>query len=76
MYLKILQCYGFLIIFGEKFSEKIGVLTQNKAILCKIVIITLVFDKKTPIFSQKIVKIAENCDHNIDPRSLEEKTLA
>jgi hypothetical protein len=23
--------------------------------------------RKTPIFSPKIVKIAENCDHNIDP---------
>jgi uncharacterized MAPEG superfamily protein len=25
--------------------------------------------RKTPIFSQKSAKIAENCDHNIDPRS-------
>jgi hypothetical protein len=38
--------------------------TQNKAKLCKILIITLVFEKKD-IF---LPKIAENCDHNIDPR--------
>jgi hypothetical protein len=25
--------------------------------------------RKTPIFSPKLSKIAENCDHNIDPRS-------
>jgi hypothetical protein len=30
-------------------------------------IITLVFEK-TPIFCRKLAKIAENCDHNIDPR--------
>jgi hypothetical protein len=30
--------------------------------------ITLVFEK-TPIFSQKIGKIAENNDHNIEPRN-------
>jgi hypothetical protein len=29
-------------------------------------IITLVFEKNAT-FSQKIVKIAESCDHNIDP---------
>jgi hypothetical protein len=23
---------------------------------------------KTPIFRQKLAKIADNCDHNIDPR--------
>jgi hypothetical protein len=43
-------------IFSQKNSaKKIGVLTQNKAKLCKILIITLVFEK-TPIFSQKIVE--------------------
>jgi hypothetical protein len=24
--------------------------------------------RKTPFFRQKLAKIAENCDHNIDPR--------
>jgi tetrahydromethanopterin S-methyltransferase subunit B len=37
-------------------------LTQNKAKWCKILIITLVFEKKA-----KLSKIAENCDHSIDP---------
>jgi hypothetical protein len=36
-------------------------LTQNKAKLCKILIITLVFEKSANF---------ENCDHNIDPRFL------
>jgi hypothetical protein len=63
------RCYDFLNIFAKKFSEKIGVLTQNKAKLCKILIITLFFFKKNAnFFRQKLAKIAENCDHNIDPR--------
>jgi hypothetical protein len=57
----------FLNIFTEKFSEKIGVLTRNKAKLCKILIITLFFWEKRQFFCQKLSKIAENCDHNIDP---------
>jgi hypothetical protein len=56
----------FLNIFAKKFSEKMAFLTQNKAKLCKILIITLVFEKNTN-FCQKLSKIAENCDHNIDP---------
>jgi hypothetical protein len=39
------RCYDFLNIFAEKFSEKMVCLTQNKAKLCKILIITLVFEK-------------------------------
>jgi hypothetical protein len=31
-------------------------------------IITLVFKKKRQFFRLKLGKIAENCDHNIDPR--------
>jgi hypothetical protein len=27
------------------------------------------FLRKTPFFRQKLAKIAENCDHNIDPRT-------
>jgi hypothetical protein len=49
-------------IFSLKNSaKKLAFLTQNKAKLCKILIITLVFVKNA-IFSD------ENCDHNIDPR--------
>jgi hypothetical protein len=41
-------------------------LIQNKAKICKILIITLFFEK-TPIFCQKLSKIAENCDHKKTP---------
>jgi hypothetical protein len=58
------RCYDFKNIFAEKFSEKIGVLTQNKAELCKILIIALVFEKSTNFFRQKW---SENCDLDIDP---------
>jgi hypothetical protein len=44
----------FLNIFAEKFGEKISILTQNKAKLFKILIITLVFEKNANFF-------AENC---------------
>jgi hypothetical protein len=47
-------------IFSTKKCEKIGVLTQNKAKLCKILIITLVFDKNANFFGRKLAKIAEN----------------
>jgi hypothetical protein len=43
-------------------------LTQNKAKLSKILIITLVFLKRQ-FFRQKLSKIAENCNHNIDPKT-------
>jgi hypothetical protein len=43
-------------------------LTQNKAKLCNFFIITLVFEKNAKFFRRKLSKIAENCDHNIDPR--------
>jgi hypothetical protein len=51
-------------IFSPK---KLAFFTQNKAKICKIVIITLAFEKKRQFFSRKLAKIAENCDHNIDP---------
>jgi hypothetical protein len=43
-------------IFLPKKLQKLVFLTQNKAKLCKILIITLAFEKKPPIFSPKIVK--------------------
>jgi hypothetical protein len=49
----------FLNIFAEKFSKKLAFLTQNKAELCKNLIITLVFEKNA-IFSPKIVKNRRN----------------
>jgi hypothetical protein len=57
------RCYDFLNIFGEKFSEKLAFLAQNKAKLFKILIITLVFAKNANFFaenwqkSQKLVII-------------------
>jgi hypothetical protein len=63
------RCYDFKNIFAENFSKKMAFLTQNKAKLRKILIITLVFEKNA-IFCQKLSKIAENCDLNIDPRSV------
>jgi hypothetical protein len=56
-------------IFSPKNSaKKLAFLTQNKGELCKILIITLVFEK-TPFFRRKLAKISENCEHNIDPRT-------
>jgi hypothetical protein len=39
-------------IFAEKFSKKLAFLTQNKAKLCKNVIITLVFEKNANFFAE------------------------
>jgi hypothetical protein len=41
-------------------------LTQNKAELSEILIITLVFEKDANFFAENCPKIAENYDHNID----------
>jgi fructoselysine-6-P-deglycase FrlB-like protein len=60
--------YDFLNTLAEKFGGKMAFVTQNKAKICKILIITLVFEKNANFFCQKLSKIAENCDHNIDPR--------
>jgi hypothetical protein len=54
------------IFLPKKIAKKLAFLTQNKAKLYKIVIITLVFEKNAT-FCRKLSKIAENCDHNIDP---------
>jgi hypothetical protein len=42
-------------------------LTHNKAKVRKMLIITMVFEKNANFFCRKLAKIAENCDHNIDP---------
>jgi hypothetical protein len=57
-------------IFSPNFSvKKLAFLTQNKANLCKMLIITLVFENNDNFFAEKLSKIAENCNHNINPRS-------
>jgi hypothetical protein len=57
----------FFDIFAEKIGEKISVFAQNKAKLCKNWILKL-FLEKNAIFRRKLASVAENCDHNIDPR--------
>jgi hypothetical protein len=55
------------IIFSPKSSaKKLAFLTQNKAKLCKILIITFVFEKNVNFFRRKLSKIAENVI--IDPK--------
>jgi hypothetical protein len=62
------RCYDFKNIFAEKCCQKYWrFLAQTTASFCKIVIITMFFLRKTPIFRRKLAKIAENCDHNIGP---------
>jgi hypothetical protein len=62
------QCYDFLKILSSTNLEKMEFFAQNKAKLCKNWIITLVLGReKRQFFRRKLAKIAENCDHNIDP---------
>jgi hypothetical protein len=57
----------FKIFSPKKSAKKLVFLTQNKAKLFENMIITLVFEKNAIFCRQKLSKIAENCDHNIDP---------
>jgi hypothetical protein len=56
-------------IFSPKNLAKIlwVFLFKPLRVFCKNMIVTLVFEKKTPFFRRKWAKIAENWDHNIDP---------
>jgi hypothetical protein len=56
-------------IFSPKNLAKIlAFFALATASFCKNLIITLVFVKKSAnSFAEKLAKIAENCDHNIDP---------
>jgi hypothetical protein len=47
------QCYDFKNIFDKNLAKKLAVFAQNKAKLCKKLIITLVLEKNAN-FSQKI----------------------
>jgi hypothetical protein len=64
------RCYDFLIIFAEKFSEKIGVFDSKQSQILKKMIITLVFKKTANIFvenwgkSQKIALITSTPGRN------------
>jgi hypothetical protein len=57
-------------IFSPKNSGKNWRFWLETAKLCKILIITLVFEKNANFFCRKLSKIAENRDHNIDPWNL------
>jgi hypothetical protein len=61
------RCYDFKNIFAEKIAKKLAFLTLNKAKICKILIITLVFEKNAYFFIKKWQKSQKNCDHSIDP---------
>jgi uncharacterized PurR-regulated membrane protein YhhQ (DUF165 family) len=52
--------------FRRKNRQKWAFLAQNKATLFKNLVVTLVFEKNANFLRQKLSKIAENCDHNID----------
>jgi hypothetical protein len=64
------------IFLPKKSAKKLAFLTENKAKLCKILIITLVFEKNANFFRRNLSKIAENCDHNIDPRFCDFSSMA
>jgi hypothetical protein len=51
------QCYDFLNIFAKFFGKKLAFLTQNKANLYKMLIITSVFEKNANFFRRKSQKI-------------------
>jgi hypothetical protein len=60
--------FWFLKYFPWKFRRKnCRFLLKTKLNYSKI--ITLVFEKNANFFRRKLSKIAENCDHNIDPWS-------
>jgi hypothetical protein len=54
-------------IFSPKKLAKILTFFAQTTAFFKNLIITLVFEKNAN-FCRKLAKIAENCDHNIDPR--------
>jgi hypothetical protein len=55
-------------IFLPKNSTKeLAFLARSKAKFCKNLSITMVFEKNAIFFRRKLSKIAEDCDHNIDP---------
>jgi hypothetical protein len=57
-------------IFSPKnLAKQLFFFAQTTASFSKKIIITLVFEKNANCFRRKFAKIAENCDHNIDPFS-------
>jgi hypothetical protein len=56
-------------IFSPKnLAEKLALWLKLLVVFAKIVIITLVFKKNAGFIAEKLGKITENCDNNIEPR--------
>jgi hypothetical protein len=49
-------------------AEKLALWLKLLVVFAKIVIITLVFKKNAGFIAEKLGKITENCDNNIEPR--------
>jgi hypothetical protein len=70
------RCYDFKNIFSKILAKTLAFFVQNTASFSKNCFITLVL-KKIAIFSaENWAKIAENCDHNIDPMNLKNKYVS
>jgi hypothetical protein len=62
---------SFANIFDEIFGENIGVFCLNYCLFLQIFDHNIGFWEKLLFFRRKkLSKIAENCDHNIDPREV------
>jgi hypothetical protein len=57
----------FKIFSPKTLAKKLTFFSQTTASFCKVGIVTLVFKKNAKFFRPKSGKIAENCDHKIDP---------
>jgi hypothetical protein len=55
-------------IFSPKYLAKIlAFRLKLQLVFAKKLIIALVFEKNANFFRRQLAKIAENCDHNINP---------
>jgi hypothetical protein len=54
-------------IFSPKKLRKIGVFDSKQSYIMHIFYHNIGFWEKRQFFRRKLAKIAENCDHNIDP---------
>jgi hypothetical protein len=69
----IFDCQGPMLWFFKIFSTKnlakiLAFFAQTTASFCKNFNHNIGFWEKRQFFRRKLSKIAENCDHNIDPR--------
>jgi hypothetical protein len=55
------------IFLPKKIGGKNCVFGSKQSQILKKMILTLVFEKNANFFRRKLSKIAENCEHNIDP---------